>query len=374
MIGGRSGVQGRNHRDLTLLRRRGSSARALNLADIFLKSGHQPDYQASPLFLTPILNRSIIVKHQLRSNEIEMFDDVRHAATKVILPIDLENLRFGGRYFFVDQINFSQALEDLCADKANLSRDLALLQCLNRLPSLDPFLLRERLKQQGFSAARCYFDISEPDLQRIFDFVRMEISPLIRLSFGPDVGVADEQVGRFAHKILANDGDADLEPFRLAMGLDRAGFEEGLFCWKGFIYYKWSLEQVMPSLRSVLPELATILPTGATSESDKAIIAAYRARLTRAISAACETVRLTLGVYDEAYLDLTRNGEPAAFRAFLLRAPELFHELGERLSGVQHLNSFWRFRFPKGRPRAISAEELLDLLIDFETSLGAHRS
>ena len=106
------------------------------------------------------------------------------------------------------------------------------------------------------------------------------------------------------------------------------------------------------------------------SEDERAYIVAARDRLAKAIARACETVRVTLKVYDDAYADLTRNGRPQSFRDFLLKAPGLFYELGERLGGVQHIVSFWRFRFPEGSRLKIGAEELFDLLADFESSLS----
>jgi hypothetical protein len=36
---------------------------------------------------------------------------------------------------------------------------------------------------------------------------------------------------------------------------------------------------------------------------------------------------------------------------------------------VQHIVSFWRFRFPRDGRTKLNAEELVDLLTDFETSL-----
>jgi hypothetical protein len=77
-----------------------------------------------------------------------------------------------------------------------------------------------------------------------------------------------------------------------------------------------------------------------------------------------------LKIYDDAYADLTRNGHPQAFREFLLKAPLLFNELGERLGAIQHIISFWKFRFPQGARTRIEGEELSDILLDFEFSLN----
>ena len=58
-------------------------------------------------------------------------------------------------------------------------------------------------------------------------------------------------------------------------------------------------------------------------------------------------MKATLEIYDtRLVVALTQNSDPTAFRDFLLKAPAMFNELGERLGGIEHILSFWRFRFP----------------------------
>jgi hypothetical protein len=358
-------------RSLMNLQANASTARTLNLIEVWRKHGdNEKEYVAKPFFRNPTLNRSIIVKHRLRPNEQDVFHDGRTGATKVILPIDLLDLRSGARSFFIGQVGYQDVLEDLFGRKAPARGDDQLLDILDSLPSLDPFLMRERLRKSGFAPGRCYFDITDADTQRMFDFVRKEVTPLIGISFDDLRAEINEKTSKLAAKILANASDAELEPLRQGMGIDRAAFDEGMFCWKGFIYYKWTLSALLPQVRPISAEIAAIRPHGPTSDEDRAYILAARTRMSRAIALACETVRSTLKIYDDAYADLTRNGQPNAFREFLLKAPTLFYELGERLGAVQHIVSFWRFRFPAGSRFQVGPEELVDLLADFEFSLS----
>ena len=371
----RSRTQNRSIRNLEYLRASGSTSRALNLIDVFTRHGEEPEYREQPFFQNPILNRCIIVKHRLRTNELEEFETDRTGATKVILPIDITDLKFGARSFFIGQIGYQNLLDELVGGRGRSeSRDFSLLKLIDQLPSLDPFLMRERLRKNGFEPARCYFDFSEADMAQMFTFVRREISALIGLSFDDNLNGPDDRTAKFAQKILANASDIELEPFRLGMGMDRPSFDEGMFCWKGFIYYKWTLFDLFPQVRPIIEEIGAIKPTGAIGEDERTFIQGSKARLAKSISVACETVRLTLKLYDDAYADLTRNGQPQAFREFLLRAPQLFYELGERLAAVQHVVSFWRYRFSLTGVRAIAADELVDLLSDFEFSLNFNRS
>ena len=76
--------------------------------------------------------------------------------------------------------------------------------------------------------------------------------------------------------------------------------------------------------------------------------------------------------YDQAFLQLTSRGESAAFREFLLTAPKTFIVLGESCGLMSHIASFWRYRFPDGKPLRVPATELLEILRDFESSLSLY--
>ena len=338
---------------------------------VWRRHGEDEAYRQHPFFRNPVLNRCFVVKHRLRPNERDLFTDGRANATKIILPIDISDLRSGARSFFVGQRGYLDVVEDLFGSLTPTNQvDVDMLDQLDALPSLDPFLMRERLKRAGFTPARCYFDITDADMHKMFEFVKKEIMALIGMSFEGADSAINEMTSKLAQKILADAADDEMEPLRKGMGLEKAAFDEGVFCWKGFIYYKWVMSELAPHVRPVLQEIMAIKPAGPVDGEDRATIAACKTRLTKGISAACDTVRSTLKVYDDAYTDLTKNGQPKTFRDFLMMAPALFYELGERLAAVQHVVSFWRFRFPPGSRARPTAEELADILVDFEASLA----
>ena len=62
---------------------------------------------------------------------------------------------------------------------------------------------------------------------------------------------------------------------------------------------------------------------------------------------------------------------PKAFRDFLLSAPHLFLELGEKMGAISHIVSFWRYRFRKGVPPRADADELCAIFQDFESGFAA---
>jgi hypothetical protein len=145
----------RSVRNLSRLQANASTARVLNLLMVFRKHGEEPEHAARPFFQNALLNRSLIVKHRLRSNEYDMFEEPRMAATKIMIPIDHTDLKIGARYIFVGQTGFSDLLENTFGcDAAGMASDIRMLKILDDIPSLDPFLLREQLRRNGLEPAR----------------------------------------------------------------------------------------------------------------------------------------------------------------------------------------------------------------------------
>jgi hypothetical protein len=365
----------RTVRNLAHLEESASTARVLNLLRVYRRQRNNPAYSENPLFQSPTLNRSIILKHRLRRNERDLFFDARKTATKVIIPIDGAELKLGGRFVFVNQINYDNMMGDFLGDIWSTNRaDHDLLAIIDSLPSLDPFLLREQLRRHGRDPARCYFEISDADMSRMFGFVEREVQKLINLCYedGPPAvrSEAEERRGsRLVQKILSATVDNETEPLRLTLRLEKREYQEGVFCWKGFLYYKWTLSEALPDVTRVADAISSVKPRGGSDAETLAHIDKTRTSLRASILGALEAARKSLRFYDAAFDGLI-SGRPQAFREFLLSAPAMFCDLGERLGAVNHIVSFWNFRFPQGKLPTVTGPELIDILVDFEESLA----
>lgn len=355
-------------RSLSSLENSASTARVLNLRKIFSDFNEDPAYQKAPFFQNSVLNRSLIVKHRLRSNEKNDFAVARNVATKLIIPIDTTDLTLGAHYIFVGQKNFEKILLTSIDRNLNeLQRDFETLSVLDSIPTIDPFLLREQLLRHGIKPANVYFQITEADVLRMLTFAETEIGELVRMSVGNQG--TPEQVASLTKKLLSNNGAAETEALRLTLQMDHAQYREGIFCWKAFLYYKWQLRELLPKAKKILNEIEVVVPNGPVSIDEKVQIAQMRRNISRNFSRAVKSVSTTLGIYDNAYFMLTKKSDPLVFRNFLLSAPELFKSLGERLGAVEHLLSFWQFRVPAGSRTLLIADELIDIFGDFESSL-----
>lgn len=359
----------RDVRNLANLGDSASTSRVLNLAAIALVSAHEKEYIAKPFFRDKQLNRAILIKHTLRANERDLFTRTRRTATKIVMPFDPTDLRLGGRSVLVNQVGF----EAFCRTQfgigdVNSHIDVQILRLLDQLPSLDPFLVREHLSRHGFKPGTCYLNISANDIQRMIGFANSEIEQLVRTAFG-SVMVGGASI-KLAGKILSNELDQELWPLRQTLRMTDEEFSEGIFSWRGFLYFKWRLTELQDEMRRVLQGLGGYQPLGQMDDAVRDYLREVKPRLGRRIAKAINEVGRTLGVYDRAYHALIHGQNPGPFRQFLLDGPKLFFELGETIGILGHISSFWAYRMTgAAATQRLAPIEYADVLMDFDDSL-----
>jgi len=348
-----------------------SSSRVLNLIAIAQANVDNEKHRAAPLFLSRILNNSLVLKHRLRADEVDFFATRRALVTKIIIPFERTDLKSGGRSLFVGQRGFEELLQDVgnYRTRLDMKRDLDVLRLIDAVPSLDPFLLREHLRCNDITPDSCYFAISPADQQRMHEYAAKEVSRLTAMANGSSKQTG--ATGRMVAALLSNEVNEKLEPLRATLSLGPAEFSEGVFSWRGFIYYKWCLDEYWPNLIRALRGVKVIHPIGKTNSEERAFLEASKNVILRGAKANSTEIRRIIGIYDTAYGGLIERQDPKLFREFLLGAPKLFLDIGDKMGAITHITSFWNYRFPAGAPRAADAAELLTIFQDFTKGLAA---
>lgn len=357
-------------RSLGFIRASGSTARVLNLPLVEERFGATEDYQAKPLFRTPLLNSALLLKHVVRKHERHHFESAPTTTLKIVLPFSKLELHLGGQSILFGERNFERAIKEACgsADANSITADIELISLLNSIPSFDPFLMRERLRQSGFEPARCYFDLSDADIQKMRSFVTEEISQLVNLAFANGGGSSRELARKLADKLMTDETAKGLDALRVALQLSEEDYREGIFSWKGFLYYRWLARSLMPTLPVFKEDLFSVRVNDADQEARNQL-AALRSRLGKLLDSAVQRVDEALLDYGTAYFGLS-SGDASVFRSFLLRAPSLFIPTGEAIGVIQHMVSFWGFRFPRGSKKILQADEAFEVYMEFEATLA----
>jgi hypothetical protein len=353
-----------------------STARVLNLNAIGSAHSENPDFGANPMFTSPTLNSAIILKHRLRADEVDLMQGSRCIGTKVIFLFDRTDLSAGGRSLLVGQKNYEELLRDAghYGERHDFERDLRVLRLLDQVPSLDPFLLREHLRANEIYPDAHYFEISGFDQTRMFDYATTEIGRLTDLAVRESGRARDDATARMVSALLSSEVDEKLEPLRRTLQLAPEDFLEGVFSWRGFIYYKWSLVDFWPDLVKALRQLKTIVPLRSKNAEQRGHIASAKRAILGGARKAGNDIRNVISIYDTAYESLIAEQDPRKFREFLLGGPALFPEIGAKMGALSLVTSFWKYRFPEGAPRHVDCDELTAIFQDFSRGFMAENS
>jgi hypothetical protein len=345
-----------------------STSRVLNLRQIASANKSNPEHTKKPLFLSPVINSAFVLKQRMRSNDAYLFDSPRAMMTKVIAPFDPRDLSAGGRSIIADQRGFKKAIAAFGNySNKTLDRDIEVLRLMNALPSLDPFLLRQHLSNYKIDVAACYFSISQSDQQSMHEYVTGELTRLTMLLGNDASGTA---TSRMVSAMLSSDVAEELAPLRETLSLSGDTFREGVFSWRGFLYYKWSMDKVWPHVVGVLKDILGTIPMGPASLEQREYFAVTKRKIVEMVRDNSKHIHNALSVYDASFADLVARQAPKMFRDFLVNAPYMFLELGEKMGAISHIVTFWSSRFPTGRMPMIDADELSTILHDFSSGFG----
>jgi hypothetical protein len=130
------------------------------------------------------------------------------------------------------------------------------------------------------------------------------------------------------------------------------------------------LGEFWPNLIRALKDLKAIRPVGKVSSDEIVFLNTCKEAIIRGARDNSNAVRKVIDIYDNAYASLIERQDPKMFRDFLLSAPTLFLEIGEKMGAMSHVTSFWQYRFPPGAPKTADTDELTTIFQDFTRSFG----
>ncbi len=359
--------------NLHFLKKGGCTSRVIDMVGI------QERYDDDEIRLKPILKSGVfrsafIVKHNVRPHERALVPEGLTQATKIIMPISATNLSSGGYSLFVEQLNFRETVSQFIGghreNQTLFYQDQQRLDIIRGLPSFDPFLLREALKDYDDIDPR-YFAMPQRDEELLINFSIGEMAPLVKIAFEGGVGSVAEKSRRLSDTLFRGKDGPLLDIFRNALRMDVEEYERGMFGWRGIMYYMWRVDVTSNDLRTFLHEIRKLSFRGATGQ-DLEMLNHCKQLIISSAGDRWKNLARIVASYRTRMDEFTNEGKPQNLRQFLLDAPELFAELGDDISAVEHVCSYWNFWRPKGQFTGLMpANEALDVLPEFCSSLAA---
>lgn len=322
------------------------------------------------LFRTAFLNRSILLKHVDRGVDRRGAKPSRPIQTLVYFPYDPVRPESGGESFVYSH----EALRALYASKTGivdalseeLLHDEAILDRLDELPALNPFVLRELCAADGKGIPEAYLQLDEFAVARLQRRLARRVRPLIVAALGSE----GEQVGKALRPMV----EAFVNPcerhrlrgLAASLHLDPEEAVGVLAAWAGIAFFEDEIAQLKPRVQTFLQELvAAGEPTQWLASSDHGRMPDRLAALRGSMRVSWLELRSILECYQESYDALVFNGVPQPFVAFLRESRQHYWRLGEVCARYEQAVRAWgerTQRYAQGKLPPDVVAELVDFL------------
>jgi hypothetical protein len=340
------------------------SPRVLNV-NVLTRRLLEKDPAAVLFFRTHQLNTLVLVKDTLP-------EELRRGAasvigTKLYFPFNENNIYEGGRTIFAKDKRLERALIDYfgegAIEKGALAEDIRILSVLDRLPSLDPFLLKDVFLNEKLPINEAYFEVSPEVWKEIESFILQRFEPLVKAAF-PDAQSSDDKARQLIEKIWEARDLAALDPLVRAFRLPPGEALEIFSAWKGINFYAFQYERAKPQFVALLTWLKELkMPVAAVSAAERNELKNLLETVKAQLRGEWQKVDAILREYQDSYDKMFKlKVSSTEFVAFLGKSGKMYWELGNSLGKVGHASYCWEVMAKRFNEKALSWEPLKEIV------------
>jgi hypothetical protein len=356
-----------------------ANGRVLNLAAICRDlDGHFKDEQGAKtgFFASRTLNKAIIVKHNVRENERYLLARYKPVATKIILPIDPEDFSLGGASFMLSERTASRILRDKIglnrqSEEPRVQRDLKLLDILDSLATLDPFIVRERFAVEGYRLPDAFNAFQIQGDGQLLSYMKAQLLPLVRLALGSGAAAVTDERGleRLADEMFSGVGGERGDLLRQALKIEPAQWPASLYTWKAALFYEYRVRKFEPRFQCFMDSLQKVKIYGYSIQAPAEIVLPMRFELvSRALRTKAKLDNL-LTSFNQAYRkDLIGSGTPEAFREYLLSLQDKLYDFGVVNGVLEQMVGYWEYWFLSRGVTSVPSDFFMSIARDLLTS------
>ncbi len=321
--------------------------------------------EAPVFFRNKPMNRLVLIKDAVPESEWRPGDP--SIGTKLYFPFNEKDIYEGGRTIFMHDKHVERAFADNFGEGAlkpdALAEDIRILKALDKLPSLDPFLMKDTLKNQGFEVNPTYFEVGKELWDQIETYILQSFEPLVQAAF-PDALASDEKARLLVQKIWEGRDLDTLRPLAMAFQLPKGEELEIFAAWKGINFYSFQFERAKPLMLDFMTWLKDVqIPVGTLSSTERAEFKAQMENAKNQLRAEWQLADSIIKNYVNSYDKLFRKKEGSAdFLAFLKNSNKLYWQIGNALGKTGHASYCWDViskRFPN---RKLPWEQMRDII------------
>ncbi len=316
----------------------------------------EKDPNAQRLFRNTPLNGVVLIKDAVPEAE-RKGPRCPPVGTKLYFPFNELDIYEGGRTIFLHDPHLQQSIVDnfgqnAAMTKEGLAEDLRILEVMDSLPSLDPFLMKDVFQRSGIAVNEAYFEITPDQWKEIEIFILQRFEPLAKAAF-PDAMHSDEKARRLVEKIWEAKDVAALAPLIEAFRLPPDKALEIFAAWKGINFYSFQYARVQPKLVEIAKWIKGIeVPFGAVPNEERSkllsMIEAVKDQLRREWHGVDQILREYTDGYDKMF---NHKASSAEFLGFLRNSSKAYWNLGSGLGKASHAVYCWQILTGRYQPQ-----------------------
>ncbi|HXY99510.1 MAG TPA: hypothetical protein VEI03_05890 [Stellaceae bacterium] len=307
----------------------------------------EKDANAQRFFRNPPLNNIVLIKDAVPEAE-RKGPRCPPVGTKLYFPFNEHDIYEGGRTIFLHDPHLQQSIIDNFGQNPSvtqeaLAEDLRILETLDGLPSLDPFLMKDVFQRVGIAVNEAYFEISPEQWKEIEIFILQRFEPLVKAAF-PDAMSSDEKTRRLVEKIWEAKDVAALAPLIDAFRLPENKALEIFAAWKGINFYAFQYARVQSLLVALAKWLKGIeVPFGAIPNDERTKLLATLELVKDQLRREWHGVDTILREYTDAYDKMFKHkASSSEFLGFLRNCGKAYWSLGSGLGKGSHAVYCWQ--------------------------------
>jgi hypothetical protein len=288
--------------------------------------------------------------------------------TRIYFPYNRERPTEGGVSIDSRDPRLDEALQNVAgvdkkARPEAYEHDKKILRILDELPSLDPFLLKDRFRQSNMEVPEPYLFIQPAEWESIRGFVHDQFRVVAHVIFPAESHQMDEKAEQLTQQLWDLRDLEHLSALTKVFGLDPKRTEEIFYSWKGVIYYDYEFDRLQPRISA----LFTWFDQGSTPKDFckpdvERELNRRRTSIKNLIKGAIAETEKHLAAYHKAFdLFFRERKTVSEFVAFLQSAPRNFYSLGESLSKLSHSVVLWDRGTQNFTSRILPSDHLLEL-------------
>jgi hypothetical protein len=292
------------------------------------------------------LNEVVIFKHSALPAERRSPQEPP-VGTKLFFPFNARHPDEGGSTIFLHDRHLERTLNERCGvnrrgNQEAFAEDLRLLRVLARLPTLDPFLLRDVLEAEGIAVHERYLEIGDEQWAQIQGLIQQRFVPIVKAAY-PDAQASLSKVKRLLEILWAAKDAEALAPIITTFRLPEDEALEILYSWKVITFYSYQYLRQKP----VLLEFAHWLKDGESITSAAAgpahhALAPLHHQVRNELRTQWSKIEQIFGDYEDGYDKMfIRKTDPGPFLAFLRNSRTTFWEIGDTLGKIDHAVVCW---------------------------------